>query len=275
MAAIGVNTIRVYTTEPDGDHDGCMQAFASQGIYVWVDLPSPLYTFDRTDPDYTMQLFERFSSVVDAFAKYNNTLTFTAGNELINDQAESISLAPYIKAVVRDLKAFRDARGYRKIPISYTAADYADIALATKNYLACGDRADAIELFGFNVYSWCGNSSYVRSGYDEVYTEFQNTNIPALFAETGCISSSPRTFGEVAAILGSVFPATFSGVIVYEWPLHVNGYGLVNYTNRDDSGFPETLADYNNLGNIYTTASPVSTAMTDYTPSNSPPACPE
>lgn len=274
MAAIGVNTVRVYTTEPDGDHDGCMQAFASQGIYVWIDLRSPWYSIDRTDPEYTMRLFDRFSSVIDAFAEYNNTLTFMAGNEAINGQFEPLTAAPYIKAVVRDLRAFRDARGYRKIPISSTSVDYPDLAILTKDYLACGEQSDTVELFGFNVYSWCGNSSYARSGYDQVYEQFQHTNIPALFTGTGCILNTPRTWGEVAAILGSVFPATFSGVIVYEWSSHDDGFGIMNYMNKDDSGFPQTLTDYNNLGKIYTTASPISTAMTDYTPSNSPPACP-
>lgn len=273
MKAIGINTIRVYTTEPTGDHDGCMQAFASQGIYVWVDLASPLYSINRADPSYTMELFDQFSSVIDTFSKYNNTLSFTAANELINSES-TVSVAPYIKAVVRDLKAFRNARGYRKIPISYTSADISELQLATKNYLSCGGQDDAIEMFGMNVYSWCGNSSYTQSGYDKVYTQFQDSSIPALFAETGCNTYGARTFGEVAAILGSVFPATFSGCIVYEWPQEANGYGLVEYPRSDDTGFPSTLADYSNLGKVYTTASPVSTALTAYTPSNSPPACP-
>ena len=273
MAAIGVNTIRVYWTEPTENHDGCMQAFASQGIYAWIDLTSPLYAIDRTDPNYTEELFNRWSSVIDAFSQYNNTLSFTAANELIND-AETVSVAPYIRAIVRDLKAFRDARGYRKIPISYTAGDFTDLLLPTKDYLSCGDQDNAIELYGINQYSWCGNSSYTQSGYDKVYTQFQDISIPALFAETGCNNPSPRTFGEVAAVLGSVFPATFSGVIVYEWPEEGNDYGLVDYSNNNDTGFPSTLADYYNLGKVYTTASPVSTALTDYTPTNSPPSCP-
>lgn len=123
--------------------------------------------------------------------------------------------------------------------------------------------------------SWCGNSSYTTSGNDKVYMQFQDTNIPAISSEVGCnLQSGPRTFGEVAAILGTMFPATFSGVVVYEWPEDENGYGLVEYLESDGTGFPSTLADYNNLGEVYTTASPVSTALTDYTPSNTPPSCP-
>jgi len=42
MKAIGVNTIRVYAVDGKSNHDGCMQAFASQGIYVWLGLPGRL-----------------------------------------------------------------------------------------------------------------------------------------------------------------------------------------------------------------------------------------
>lgn len=40
MAKMGANTIRVYEVEADLDHDGCMEAFDKQGIYVWIDLDS-------------------------------------------------------------------------------------------------------------------------------------------------------------------------------------------------------------------------------------------
>lgn len=273
MKAIGVNTIRVYTVDADADHDGCMQAFASQGIYVWVDLPTPTDSINRANPKYTMALFDHYSSVIDSFAKYNNTLSFTAGNEVMNDP-ETTSAAPFVKAIVRDLKGFRDARGYRKIPISYTSGDVPKLQLPAKSYLACGDQATTIEMYGMNVYSWCGNSTYQVSGYDDVYTQFQDINIPVIFSEVGCKQRGARTFEEVATILGSVFPATFSGVIVYEWLQDTNEYGLVEYPNSDGTGFPSTLADYSNLASVYTTASPVSTALDLYTPSNTPPACP-
>ena len=71
--------------------------------------------------------------------------------------------APYVKAAVRDMKAFREARGYRRIPLAYTAADATDensIRKATAEYLACNedDESARLELFGMNVYTWCGES---------------------------------------------------------------------------------------------------------------------
>ena len=38
MKELGANTIRVYHVRPDADHDGCMKAFADNGIYLLVDL---------------------------------------------------------------------------------------------------------------------------------------------------------------------------------------------------------------------------------------------
>lgn len=38
MKDLGANTIRVYHVEPNEDHEGCMKAFADNGIYLFVDL---------------------------------------------------------------------------------------------------------------------------------------------------------------------------------------------------------------------------------------------
>lgn len=46
MKDLGTNTVRVYTVDPTADHDGCMQAFASQGIYVRsLTTLSAMYSF--------------------------------------------------------------------------------------------------------------------------------------------------------------------------------------------------------------------------------------
>lgn len=44
MAELGTNAIRVYHVDPDADHDGCMNALADAGIYLFVDLD----TFDTS-----------------------------------------------------------------------------------------------------------------------------------------------------------------------------------------------------------------------------------
>jgi 1,3-beta-glucanosyltransferase GAS1 len=36
MKKAGINTIYVYGVITEENHDGCMQAFANQGIYIWL-----------------------------------------------------------------------------------------------------------------------------------------------------------------------------------------------------------------------------------------------
>ena len=54
MKKLGANTIRVYHVDPNGDHSGCMSAFADAGIYLIVDLDTfntainPVRTFFRS-----------------------------------------------------------------------------------------------------------------------------------------------------------------------------------------------------------------------------------
>ena len=183
--------------------------------------------------------------------------------------------APYIKAAARDIKAFRDLRGYRPIPISYTASDTISTRNITANYLACGDRASAIELYGMNAFSWCDNSSYYLSGYDKFYEDFQAFDVPVLLSETGCkINNGTRDFASVSTMLGPIFQAVFSGAIVYEWAQEENNYGLVRYDNGMNTGFPTTLDDYNALSTVFAARSPTGTPRAAYTPSNLPPACP-
>lgn len=44
MAELGTNAIRVYHVDPKANHDGCMEALAAAGIYLFVDLD----TFDTS-----------------------------------------------------------------------------------------------------------------------------------------------------------------------------------------------------------------------------------
>lgn len=186
----------------------------------------------------------------------------------------SVASAPFIKAAARDIKAFRDARQYRQIPVAYTTGDEVAYRATVATYLACGDQSDGIDLYGLATYSWCGNSSVYDSGYDQIYEEFEGLNMPVLFSEVGCNWIEPRVFTEVETILGTVFPATFSGAMVYEWSETNDDYGIVSYTQANYKGFPTTMGGYDTLKTVLANANPVSTAATGYTPSISPPACP-
>lgn len=66
--------------------------------------------------------------------------------------------APFIKAAARDLKAHRDSKKYRTIPVGYSAADIAELRPMLQDYLTCGGNAsDNVDFFSLNSYEWCGS----------------------------------------------------------------------------------------------------------------------
>lgn len=63
------------------------------------------------------------------------------------------------------MKAYRDSKKYRNIPIGYSAADIAQLRPMLQNYLACGSNSsEALDFYSLNAYSWCGDSTFQQSG---------------------------------------------------------------------------------------------------------------
>jgi len=188
MQTIGTNSIRVYHVDANGDHRGCMEAFADAGIYVWLDLDTFDTYVEQVTPRWTKAQSDAFEKVMDEFQKYDNLAGFFVGNEAITTANGSVT-APYIKAAARDMKAYRDSKQYRPIPIGYSAADIATLRPMLQNYLACGDDArDAIDFFSLNAYSWCGKSSYEQSGYDVLKKNSTDLSIPIfMWVLPGCV----------------------------------------------------------------------------------------
>ena len=224
---------------------------------------------------------------MDAFHQYDNMAGFFVGNEVLTTGNDSIA-APFVKAAARDMKAYRDSKGYRNIPVGYSAADIASLRPNLQNYLACGSNAsDALDFFALNAYEWCGQSDINTSGYMQLNEQVMDYPIPIFFSETGCNTPAPRTFDDQAAIFGDKMSPYWSGAIIYEWLQEANNYGLISYgpqvaataTNAPD-GFTRTgtptpvMPDFSNLSNQWKTLSPTGVAASAYTPSNSPPACP-
>lgn len=118
----------------------------------------------------SLQQYERFTGVMDGFVKYDNTLGFFVGNEVIAKADQSLA-APYIKAAARDLKAYRNSKGYRDIPVGYSAADIAELRPMLQDYLTCGGNAsDSVDFFALNSYEWCGD---VRDTLEAYYVSLK------------------------------------------------------------------------------------------------------
>jgi hypothetical protein len=271
MQALGLNTIRTYAIDPTQDHSSCMEALQNAGIYVISDLSAPGASINRDTPAWNDDLYAHYTAVIDSLQQYTNVLGFFAGNEVSNN-ATNTDASAFVKAAVRDMKAYIKQKGYRTIGVGYATNDDATIRTNLANYFDCGTSDESIDFWGYNIYSWCGKSSYVQSGYNLRTEEFSTYNVPAFFAEYGCNTVQPRTFTEVLALYGDQMTPVWSGGIVYEWFQEANDFGLVSI---DSSGSATLLPDYTALSSQLAAVTPSGVNAGSYTPTNTAPqACP-
>jgi 1,3-beta-glucanosyltransferase GAS4 len=137
MQQLGVNTspthnltdfrVRIYSVDPTQNHDVCMAYLAAAGIYLILDVNTPLdgQNLNRYEPwtTYTAAYMTHVFSVIEAFKGYPNTLAMFAGNEVINDNVSAAMSPRYQKAVIRDMKDYIAKHVSRPIPVGYSAAD--------------------------------------------------------------------------------------------------------------------------------------------------------
>ncbi|KAJ5790037.1 CAZyme family GH72 [Penicillium psychrosexuale] len=280
MAELGTNAIRVYHVDANADHKGCMSALADAGIHLFVDLDTFTTQIEQTAPHWNETQFDHFKAVLDEFQQFDNTAGVLVGNEVLTT-ADGSAAAPYVLAAARDVKAYRDKKGYREIPVGYSAADIADLRPMLQNYMACSKNAsERLDFYSLNAYEWCGSSSYEQSGYNILQKNATDYPIPIFFSETGCNTPSPRTFEDQAAIFGDKMSDTWSGSIIYEWIEETNDYGLISYgasvdpatataSNIEDGftrqGTPTPVSpDFNNLKSQWATLNPSGVALSAY-----------
>lgn len=247
---LGINTIRVYSVDPDVDHDPCMTLLAQAGIYLVLDVNSPLEEqhLNNEEPwtTYTPNYLEHIFKVIDVFSGYANTLAFLAGNEVIFDKKSAEASPNYVKAVVRDMKAYITKHVGRVIPVGYSNADDLDFRTSLAAYLECGETG-YIDFFGVNSYQWCGDNTFEGSGYDKLVEDYTDYSLPVFFTEFGCNESPPRRWQEVGALYSDKMTNVFSGGLVYEFSQESNNYGLVDIKN----GNVKTRDDYKRLVAAY------------------------
>ncbi|KAG6008532.1 hypothetical protein E4U21_004372 [Claviceps maximensis] len=237
MQAMGVNAIRVYNLNPNLNHDECASIFNAAGMYMMLDVNSPLVgeALDTGKPweSYYAAYLNHTFAVVEAFGNYPNTLLFFSGNEVINDVASAKYVPQYLRAVTRDLKNYIKKNLKRKIPVGYSAADVRPVLWDTWNFMQCSDGTKndmtRSDIFALNSYSWCGiDATFESSTYKGLVDGLQKSSVPVFFSEYGCIEPSPRYWNETRTIYSDKMMGVLSGGVVYEWNQEDNGYGLVS-----------------------------------------------
>ncbi|CAM1500773.1 Fc.00g099350.m01.CDS01 [Cosmosporella sp. VM-42] len=248
---LGVNTIRVYAVDNSKSHDTCMQALSDAGIYVVLDVNNPAYSINRADPQpsYNALYLQSVFATVEMFAKYDNTLAFFSGNEVMNDEKDTDKAAPYVKAVTRDMKNYINSRGLRKVPVGYSAADVSSNRMQTAMYMNCGSDDMRSDFFAFNDYSWC-NSDFKTSGWDVKVKNFTDYGLPIFLSEWGCIKNRPRKFEELSAMMSDDMSSVYSGGLLYEYSVEKNKFGIVTIdktaieTSQEYDLFKAALEEY-------------------------------
>lgn len=264
LQELNTNTIRVYAIDPEKNHDECMKLLDEAGIYVILDLSQPGQSVNRENPMWNDDLYERYTTVIDRMHGYTNLMGFFAGNEVTNAKNNTEASA-FVKAAVRDSKAYIRDMGYRTIGVGYATNDDADIRQHLADYFNCDTVEDSVDFWGYNIYSWCGESTLEESGFDIRTQEFDTYSVPVFFAEYGCIEVQPRPFTEVEAIYGDELTEVWSGGIVYMYFQEANDYGLVEV---QPDGDVKLLADFTALSSQMAKVTPSPTQMEDYEPTD-------
>lgn len=272
IQSLGANVIRVYNLHADLNHDECVTVFNNAGIYLMIDVNSPVVNThinkENAKSTYHHGYLENIFKVVEAFKGYSNVMAFFAGNEVIDDKKQARENPPYIRAVTRDLKQYIKRHSDRFIAVGYAATDTRSASGAGQdsvvdlwNYLGCsleGDEDDLsrADFFAVNIYSWCGDATFQASGYPELVKDFARTSLPIFWSEHGCNEpvGAPRPFNEIAAMYGrDDMVKTFAGGIVFEYTQESNKFGLVKMSNAKDteSSDVELMKDFDNLRKQY------------------------
>ncbi|KAI0160086.1 carbohydrate-binding module family 43 protein [Hypoxylon sp. FL1284] len=275
LEKLGVNTIRTYAIDPKADHSECMQMLDKAGIYVVADMGEPALSINRDSPSWNVELFDRYKGVIDNLGKFDNVIGFFAGNEVTNNNTNTGASA-FVKAATRDTKKYiadKMEKGGRWMGVGYAANDDAEIRIDMAQYFNCGEQKSAIDFWGYNIYSWCGKSSFTESGYDVQVKFFSNFSVPVFFAEYGCNTvggADGRLWDDTTALYSDKMTDVFSGGIAYMFHEEKNDYGLV----KVDGDKASTMKNYRVLQSKLADVKPSSTSMDSYNPTNSPAACP-
>ncbi|KAJ7463491.1 1,3-beta-glucanosyltransferase [Mycena galericulata] len=283
---LGANAIRVYSVDSSLNHDACMSALSSAGIYVMYvqSPPRPLNgSIDTVDPAWSTNLLDQYITTINVFSKYDNVLAYNVGNEVVNETFSTA--APYVKAAARDVKAYLSSIS-SPVLVGYAAKDGNITAISPlAEYLSCDPSgkdsgSTSIDIFGLNNYfritipsEWCdpGGDTPPTATYDSLNAAFQNYDVVAYFSEFGSENCNPkvRVWTETGTLFTLPMTNIWSGGLAFNYffpTIDATGkeYGMVAISPDNTIATPN--ADFTNLvsqyGKISFVNSPAQSAVT-------------
>lgn len=79
------------------------------------------------------------------------------------------------------MKQYIGERGYRSIPVGYSAADVSENQYLMAQYMDCGETPSLSDFYAINNYEWCDPSSYTTSGWSNLVEQYSNYSLPLLY----------------------------------------------------------------------------------------------
>lgn len=172
------------------------------GIYTIIELaydcPTCAITRDEVPKCYPKHLKVQGQQIINTFSKYNNTLAFSAGNEVNHYAPINIPQwnAPCQKKFIYDMKQYIHNTNNRKVPVGLVSADNDRITLAEYYaYPETDSGYDVPDWYGLNAYLYCdGNITnyHDATGFKEMVHQFDTAKLPfpIVLTEFGCLSPS-------------------------------------------------------------------------------------
>ena len=254
LQQLGVNAVRLYSVDPNENHDAFMCTLNQAGIYAVIGIasecPNCAISRDEAPTCYSSELKSRGQAVISDFATYSNTLAFSAGNEVNRaaPQDKPEWNGPCLKKFMRDMRQFTDScPSMRNVPIGLVSAD-SNRDENAKYYNCQGDKGDkyeGAEWYGLNAYVFCDHhaSEYrYANGLVILQQMFEryHYSIPAVMTEYGCLSPTfdtidgyegQRDFKQTEWLMTEPdLRAQFSGGFVFEYSTELqNAIGTSAY----------------------------------------------
>jgi hypothetical protein len=263
FVALSANAIRLYAVDPAVDHSAFMCALQAEGIYVIVDLGSSCQgceiTADEAPACYPASYKVRGEKIIAEFAKYDNVIGFSGGNEINHRTGGNPWTwnAPCQKKFIRDMRAFiQSCPSMRKVPVGVVMADTDRDENA--QYYNCRtdeeDELENVEWYGINVYVHCEDidDPAKAAGFNLLRDSFESYkySVPALLTEFGCLAPSfptidgyeaQRTFHDAKWMNDRDYSDYFGGGFVFE-------YTTENANSKTLSAYPFTTFGAQNYG---------------------------